>query len=177
MLDKINISQIIKEHFSTFQDEKSGKKDNIDFIIFIYIPITISIVLAYFFHDLEIFTTILITSLSIFTGLLFNLLLLTYDLIKKNKSDKSTENIAGIKTKSDDDITIKSKLLKQIFNNISYSILISIFAIMLLLLSFIWNNCYYYITLSSIIYFLVINFFLTLLMVLKRTHKLLSSEF
>lgn len=177
MLDKVNISLIIKKHFSTFQDEKTGEKDYVDHLIFIYIPIIISIVLAYFFHDLEKFTTILITSLSIFTGLLFNLLLLTYDLIKRNENEKSIKNGEDIKTKKDNDITIKGRLLKQIFSNISYSILISIFAILFLLLSFAWNNCYYNITLSSIIYFLVINFFLTLLMVLKRTHNLLSSEF
>lgn len=177
MFDKVNISLIIKKHFSTFQDESTGEKDYVDLLIFIYIPIIASCVLGFFFHDLKNFTTILITSLSIFTGLLFNLLLLTYDLIKRNESEKSFRPGEDIKTKKDNDVIIKGRLLKQIFSNISYSILISIFAIVFLLLSFAWDNCFYNIALSAIIYFLVVNFFLTLLMVLKRAHNLLSSEF
>jgi len=177
MLDKINIKKIIKNHFATFQDERTGGKDVIDYIIFIYSPLLISILSALFFHNIGKFSNVLITSLSIFTGLLFNLLLLTYDLIKRNENEKNNLAEKELKTKQDDDLKIKGRLLNQIFNNISYSILIAIFALLILFLSLIWNNCYYQIVLSFIIYFLVINFFLTMLMVLKRTHNLLSTEF
>lgn len=117
-------------------------------------------------------------SLSIFTGLLFSLMLLTYDLVKRNEEqsiNKSGES--NLKTKEKDDIALKGKILKQIFNNISYSILVAIFSIMSLLLIYIWNNPIYKFIIEFSVYFLVINFFLTLLMVLKRTHKLLSNEF
>lgn len=178
MFDKINIKNILKDHFSTLQNERTGNKDVLDYIVFFIIPLLISGMLVWVFNDLKQFASILITSLSIFTGLLFNLILLTYDLIKRNeKQGLASKDKSDLKTKEDDDIVIKGKILRQIFTNISYSIVIAIFTIISLLLLYIWDNQVYKYIIGFIVYFLVLNFFLTLLMVLKRTHRLLSSEF
>jgi hypothetical protein len=177
MIDKINIKKIVRKHFATFQDERTGKKDVLDYIFFIFLPLLISVIFAIKFQNINSLANILIISLSIFTGLLFNLLLLTYDLVKRNDNKIIGLRKEELKTKEDDDLKIKGRLLKQIFNNISYSILISLFAVLILFLSLLWDNYYYNVILSFAIYFLTINFFLTMLMVLKRTHNLLSSEF
>ena len=178
MFDKINIKNIIKDHFSTLVNERTGNKSVIDYFVFIGIPILISSLLVFVFDDLKQFATILITSLSIFTGLLFNLILLTYDLIKRNEAEPIQVDVENErKTKLDDDKKVKGKILKQIFTNISYSILIAIFSIISLLLLYIWDHHLYKLIIVFLVYFFVVNFFLTLLMVLKRTHRLLSSEF
>lgn len=178
MFDKINIKNILQDHFSTLQNERTGNGDVLDYIVFFVLPLLISGVLVWIFNDLQQFASILITSLSIFTGLLFNLVLLTYDLIKRNeKQDLDIKDKSDLKTKEDHDIVIKGKILRQIFTNISYSIVVAIFTIISLLLLYIWNNPVYKYIIGFVIYFLVLNFFLTLLMVLKRTHRLLSSEF
>ena len=168
MLDKINPKNIILDHISTLKNYRTQKTSFGDIFTFFILPLIIGVFLL-FFIKIEIsdgVINILITSLSIFAALLFNLLLLVYEIVNGN----------GNKTK------IKSKALKEIYSNISFSIFSSILAVILLLL---YSIIYTYVNgkqifiwiINFLIYYLTITFLLTLFMILKRIHVLLSKEF
>jgi hypothetical protein len=181
MIEKINISRIIKDHINTLKDYEAGTYYAWDFIIFFFTPLVVSIILISYHVIIDKdMANALVTSLSIFAALLFNLLLLIYDITRK---DLKREEAGNNKVKTD--------LLKQIFCNISFSILVSVFAISLLLLVFLnisintsiigrsiaVTNTQVNSFLSIFIYYLTTSFILTLFMVLKRVHVLLKGEF
>ena len=69
-------------------------------------------------------------------------------------------------------------LLREIFTNISYSIVVSVFCIAILLIAYLDIGTGIFLKIFSfIVYFLVIQFLLTMFMVLKRVHVLLSIPF
>jgi hypothetical protein len=173
-VEKINPAKIIRDHILTLKNYDSHRYSMGDFIIFLILPIGIAGGLAYCIpksdkNPNEILDKdvvgILITSLSIFAALLFNLLLLVYDIVKKANPD---EPFAVLKT----------RFLKEIYANVSYSIFVSMLAVIILLISLLGtSNDLIRIAATFLIYFLVANFILTLLMILRRVHILLSKEF
>lgn len=176
MIEKINISKIVIDHISTFKDYSTGKYNFADFFLFFLFPFLIAGILTYFNVVLsENIVNVLVTSLSIFAALLFNLLLLIYDIIQK---PDDTNNIRKL----------KKNFLKEIYSNISFCILIAIITVILLLISFLnfdnqqiefiyqQSNIFSCI-ITFFIYYFVMLFIFTLLMILKRVHVLLSKEF
>ena len=164
MFDKVNVSKIIRDHISTLKDYRTNKYKIGDFILFFVTPLFFAVIFPYFnillTHNL---ISILITSLSIFAALLFNLLLLIYDIVQKSKNENR----------------LKIKFLKEIYSNISFCILIAIWAVVfLILISISDSRCSTLIFLSFnfIAYYLMVLFLLTLFMVLKRIHVLLYKE-
>jgi len=167
-MSKINPILIIKDHLITLVDYQKNQTENKpqysiwDFFVFYGIPLIVAIVCIRYFKEISSsLTNILITTFSIFVGLLLNLLVIIYDLVKKS-IEKNNE--------------LKRRFLREIFSNVSYSILISLLLVCCLLISLI-DIDYLQLTLSFVSYFLIGNFFLTILMILKRIHILLSKEF
>ncbi len=165
-MEKLNLIRIIRDHIQTLKNYNSGRYSFWDFVVFLLFPLVIAGCLTYFLCALnkDLINT-LITSLSVFAALLFNLLLLIYDIVKKaNPSDSFAE--------------LKTRFLREIYANISYSILISMLAIILLLVSSLnVSNHFFQTALTYLVYFLLGNFILTLFMILRRVHILLSTEF
>ncbi len=165
MLNKINISKIILDHLKTMCDPKTGKPFWGDIFLFFIIPAIFGIILLLFHYSIGVeIINLLVTSLSVFAALLFNLLLLIYDIVRKNDiTDKNR---------------LKNAFLKEIFTNISFCIFIAIVTIILLLLAYLKINFQW---LLNSVYFLICYlltlFLLTLFMILKRVHILLSKEF
>jgi len=171
MITKINISNIILDHLGTLKNDQGTAYLKADIALFYFVPLILASYLAIGVDiDIGKFSTTLSAIFSIFAALLFNLLLLIYTIF-----DKKNEKI-----KNDVDYDRKEKirinLIKEIYSNISYSIFISLICLIFVVLS---NNVSGYTekTFSFYTYFFSINFFLTLLMVLKRIHVLLSDEF
>ncbi len=182
MLSKINIVSIIKDHLKTLKNFQSGKYYWGDIFIFFVLPLIATIILI--FKDFSLkdeLVQILITSFSIFTALLFNLLLLTFDIVKKNITVNSNEENKkeNAEDKSEFDVLQKIKilLLKEIYANISYSILMSILCLVFLMLTQVEIKGIYLIIIKAFIFFISINFLGTLFQILKRIHSLLSNEF
>lgn len=173
-MEKINPSVIVRDHIRTLKSYGSGRHSFGDIVIFLILPLGLAGALAYIHpksdkNPTEIFSEnvveILVTSLSVFAALLFNLLLLVYDIVKKAKKD---EPFAELKT----------QFLREINANVSYSILVSMLAVVILLISLIGtSNRLLQITIAFLVYFLLANFIVTLFMVLRRIHILLSKEF
>lgn len=170
MLTKISPSKIIKDHFSTFKNDETGRKMISDYFLFFLVPSIIAILICVFADPKVIIKNLvdtLITSISIFAALLFNLLLLVFDLVQKiNDVDSKEKNLQ------------KREFLRQIYSNISYSIFISIISVILLLLFKSFDNLIWLQNLLCFFSFTFIgNFVLTLIMILKRIHSLFTVEF
>jgi len=167
MFNKVNVLDIVKNHLGTLIDDSTGNPRPLDFVLFFIFPLSIATALTFYFKvkiDGNL-AGLLATVLSIVTGLLFNLLVLIFDISGRNKEVfKKKERV--------------SNFLEQIYINISFSILIAILAVILVILrSFnIWPAIGADI-LSFGVYFLVSLFLLTLLMVLKRIDTLLLEDF
>jgi FtsH-binding integral membrane protein len=157
MLNKINCSKILSDHIKTLKYADDNKYSIPDIILFYFAPIAVAGYLYYEGIRLTIEqVNILITVFAIFTGLLLNLLLIVYDIVSKNNTTPT-----------------KTKFLHEIYSNISYTILLSIITIIVLIaISFISKIT----ILSALVIALVIHFLLTILMILKRVHILLSKE-
>ncbi len=163
MFSKINCYRIIIDHFRTLSDANTGKVIVGDIVVFVGLPFLVAIA-AFLLHiDIdEGLINLLATSLSIFAALLFNLLLLVFDIIEKGKAHQGD---------------LKTKFLKEIFSNISFCILLSILAVIFLIIAnFASTFSWFSQVLDILIVFLVSMFILTLFMILKRVHILMSKE-
>src|SRR5258706_7278329 len=180
IFEKIDIREIITDHFKTLLDENTGKGSVSDVLLFVLMPLIGSLLLVYFNFLLgENMINIIIASLSIFVGLLLNLLMLMIGML-----DKCKETIKSIKAaKQGDpffsyDLTLvekREKLLKYTYQNISFAILISLLTIPVMILALLNNDLIKIASNFTGDVFLFI-FLLTLLMILRRVHVLLRTE-
>lgn len=164
MLSKINIWRIITDHLATLKDADKGRPGFSDFFLFLLLPCGGAVVIVFVFHKLlsDNLINILITSLSIFVGLLLNLLVIIFDIINKITERKTEE--------------LKKMFLREIYSNISFSILNSLITIGFLVVALI-DQPEIKMAANVLADTFLILFGLTLLMILKRVHVLLSNEF
>lgn len=174
MPNKINPGLIIKQHIDTLHDGRDGNLSLGDIVFFFGLPLAIAVIFIIF--NIKLNTNAmnsLLVSLSIFTPLLLSLLVLIYDMGQKAVDKFYKQSFIG-------NFERHMSKLKQINANISFSILISITAIIFLIIlslnqwdDTIWIYNSLILILNGFIYFCLGVFSLTLLMILKRTHKLI----
>ncbi|AWI08268.1 hypothetical protein CKA38_02420 [Ereboglobus luteus] len=142
------------------RDDGRDKISKRDIFLFYALPIIISIGVVFLLNKNISSDTInlLITIFSIFVGLLLNLLVL----------------IVGFRNTIMQN-AIKHKVLDETFYNISYAILISVILIVLLFTAIVSSGIPMQI-ISTTSFFIIGNFILTLLMILKRVHMLLTKQ-
>ena len=149
MFTRLNVRVILAVHLKTLRSHRTGKIRASEFFLFFVLPMFIALVAVYPLQVLltENLVNLLITVFSIFAGLLFNLLILVFEIADK-ESDKAKSlilNRSSYEAKNSQDLldttqeTLKdSRLVREIlyetYINISFCILISIFGIMTLLL-------------------------------------------
>ena len=158
---KFDITEVVIDHLNTLRDYRNGKISALDIAVTFFAPLIVSIWAVPFFgmsyHNQE---GNIIIALSVFAALLFNLMILILD---KNKNTSELEQ----------------SQLNEIYYNISYCILVALFDIALLLLLSIINTSSIEIVLCTIrflSFFLLLNFFLTMLLILKRMHKVIKNK-
>lgn len=164
MFSKINLAKIVIAHYRTFRSVRSGKIIKGEVFLFFIFPVICGSFTVYvdgFSYERD-YVNILIASLSILAGFLFNLIALIFGFLEK------------ITRNAEKDL-IKLKLTKEIHANISFAIVLALTCIILLLLCDIR-----YLWLKSIINALALSFTvafaLCLLMILKRVYILMSKE-
>lgn len=163
MSSKINVWHIVEDHLATLVVYGTQKASKIDYVVFYVLPFVCTAGLTWQGFRLDTSeSTILITALSIFAALLFNLLLLTHSIVSSTGFDEHPR---------------RHELLEQIYAHISYAILVAVVAVAFLLLDVVWPNCIVNTIASFVVYFFVMNFLATLLLILKRIHEMLSREF
>lgn len=164
MSKKLDARDIVADHFGTLVDYRTGESSTLDVLVFFGVPAVGALAMLWCGMRLnQGQTTVLITALSIFAALLFNLLLLTHSII--------TDAEVG------EDTTRRPRRLREIYSNISYSILVAVLAVALLLLNVLFEVVWVSVSTSGLVYFLVANFLLTLFLILKRIHLMLREEF
>lgn len=187
MFDRIEISSLLSQHMTTFyhyEKRKFYNKTEVPFsdkIIFLIAPILVSILLC--FSGLKFnreYVNIALTSLSIFTGLLFTLLTMILGLVQENAKTEFDKVPATEKRQT----LAKIDLTKHLFVNTAFSIVLSILALFFVLSTQFYpsrfidyistfscysviKNLYLYST-NGLSFFLLIEFLLTILMILKR---------
>lgn len=194
VFDRIDVSTIFQEHKTTFYHYEKKKFYNkceiplSDKILFLFIPLFLSVffcVLGLKFN--KDYLNITLTCLSIFAGLLFGLLTMVFNLIQSNQ--KLPENIDNESKKRQ---TAKIDLTKHLFINIGFSIVLTILALVFVLATQFYpikliklihqwqyfeelKQGYLYFT-NGISFFLIIEFFLTLLMIIRRFTMLFLNQ-
>jgi amino acid transporter len=158
VFSKVNIWLIVSDHVNTFRSYATSRIWPGDILLFLLAPAAAALFLVFglqFRLDVPAIN-VLITSLSVFSALLFNLLLLIYDILRKERGDQ-------------DQSKQRRQFLGQISSNISFSILVAVIASPWFCSSSRWIFLLTD-TPTTVIHFLVINFILTVLMILKRVH-------
>ena len=217
VLERISFSNIVHDYINTFYNY--GAKRNTakskpllgDYILFLFTPVIISILLVLIGVRIDVsFFDLLISSLSIFTGLLFSLLTLVYDIGKKEKAelDKICQeldlyqdenfNFSKVSLQKSRKVKNEDKVvyIKEIFTQISFAIIMSIISICLIFLTqlnapdlenFALNilsqemiemvKCLFVKIVTMLSYFLLIEFVLSLPLILRRFYSLYKLEF
>jgi hypothetical protein len=166
VFENINIWLIVQDHVKTWRNFATGRISIGDVLIFVVAPILAAPFLVFVlqFRLDGPAINVLITSMSVFSALLFNLLLLIYDILRKESGEQQKS-------------AIRRQFLSYIYSNISFGILTAVVSIAMLLLLFIKVDLLIFTNaINVVVDFLVINFILTMLMILKRVHILLRKE-
>ena len=169
MIDKVNITKIVRDHLGTFKDYSTRKYRPLDFLLFFLVPLFVAVGFVGLLGALPTnLIGVIATSLSIFTALLLNLLLLAYNITRSSESP-SDEGIREM----------REKLFHEIFSNIAFAVLVALVTVGCVLIFGVVSDCASQLAthiLSAVIYYLGTLFLLTLLMLLKRVYALLSNE-
>jgi hypothetical protein len=166
MSSKISFGSIVSDHWKTLQNNNTKHVSLVDICIFIVAPTALSATLCLCGIVLsDTLSNILATAFSIFAALLFNLLLLVYDLLKKEETSAVPN-------------PLRQDLLDEVSKNISFSVLVSLLVIIFLIVSSIKIKAHWVEAVASgITFWFSTVFLLTLFMVLKRIHNLLVTTF
>lgn len=166
MFEKMSIRPILRDHLATLHSYDSDRVSYSDIFVYFIIPFAVAAVLTYFRPVLaDALVSVLATSLSIFAALLFNLILLIYDLTNRQSDGMG-------------DWQLRQKLLIEIYSNVSFCILTAVWTLIILLIDYLGlsQHKYFLGLLAFLVYWLVIIFLFTLFIVLKRIHILLRRE-
>ena len=168
MIDKINVSQIVVDHVRTLRSDATGKVHLSDYLLFLALPLIVSALPVYYQTELkESVVTLLMAAFSIFAGLLINVLVLIYTVAIRLED--------AVKVSDDGRYQLEREFIKQIFSNVSFSILVSVLIVFVLFVSSV-SPKYVNIAGAAICTFLIVEFTFTLLMSLKRLHVLLANR-
>lgn len=163
MSSKLNISAIVVDHFATLVDSADGSQSYLDILVFYGLPTGIG--LAAWVSGLIIQPTttgVVATSLSVFAGLLLNLLLLLHTILSGMKDESPT--------------SVKAVLVRQLHANISYGILVSVLALVMFLVADLVSTDGAKGWQVAFLVGILAHFVLTLCLVLKRTYLLVDSK-
>ena len=189
MYSKFNVLHIIKSHVLTIY-EKDERGDIKELYFYFGMPILFSL-LALLAPITDGIATLISTVMSIFSGLLLNVQVLSCD-IKTKLTERSTYQInadGSIFTDHEKyDLKNQQQLTEELFKNISFAIVLTLITITSLLLWYLWvvpKQWYAWyaptvwkcgtILFSVIIYYETILFLLTMLMIVKRSYALVMA--
>lgn len=149
----INVDIIIVKHFETLLEDSSKF---CFYLYFVIIPLFSAILLLLLQKTLAADSAnTLITAFSIFTGLLLNVILIIFAIVDRRKVEDADRKAS----------------FEHLYANSIYALLFSTLLLLFLILLVVlndWNNIPLVIFFSFIIYFGVVHFIMTLLMIFKR---------
>lgn len=166
ILNKIDLRDVVRGHLATLVHDNKEQTRNVgDLILFYAVPTVVALLVLLFQvtmsdNAIDVSTN----ALAILAGLLFNLLVVLQSL-GLPQSGKGIAKVAR-------------RLAKQVYSNIAYAILISLFALVALLIASNYErNSLGRSVAGTVATLLILHFALTMGMVLKRMHVMLKTEF
>lgn len=187
MSSKINVIGIITGHWKTLENNSTQRVSVGDMLTFLLIPIALAFLTIVFkFKFTTDLTSLLVNFGAIFTALLLSVLVLVYDQSTKLEEKKNADS-------GDVSIGTKRILLDQLYFNICYSIIISVTLVVACFLEAICRGKIGTITIplenpisvcvdintyiaTPLVTFITVNLILTILMIVKRMHALLTAH-
>lgn len=169
-MQKINILIILRDHLSTLTDDNSGKISWLDIGFFYCLPIALGV--AFYLHPIALPSSIegaLIAVFSVFGALLFSAQVALYSLSPSapDECGDPIQNAANIERARKE-----KNFFKDVNYNVSYLILLScIFLILFIALMVASASARVE---GAVLTFAVTHFFLSLLMLVKRSHVAFS---
>ena len=185
MSSKINVMKIITGHWKTLENNRTKRVSVGDMVTFLLIPIALAVLTVVFkFKFTTDLTSLLVNFGAIFTALLLSVLVLVYDQSTKLEEKKHSSS-------GDISIGIKGTLLDQLYFNICYSIIISVALVVACFIEAICRSKVGTVTIpldnpisfcvdintyfaTPLVTFITVNLILTILMIVKRMHALLT---
>lgn len=163
MFEKLDLTDVVRDHYRTLVDHGTGKRDIGDLVVFTMVPVLVATYCAGLVGSMPASTSsMLITALSIFAGLLFNILVLIHALSLKSLAPTGADEAR--------------RMLQEIYANTAYAVLVALMAIAALTLGGIGGDGVSRRIADFAAITLSVHFTLTLMMVLKRLHRLLMLE-
>ncbi|MFT6198231.1 MAG: hypothetical protein ACJAXY_002580 [Nonlabens sp.] len=185
MSSKINVGKIYYLHFCTLTNNRTKKISKFDIFTFLVVPLLVSATFVILKLDLSFeLISAIITFSAIFSGLLMNVLVLVYDQSKQNDNEikqykQNKRNKEHVSPKDENNFKVKKKVLTELYNNITYTILNSVFIVILSLLLILAKKDGWYVAeeylINPLVIFVTVNVFLTAIMTVKRLHALLDN--
>lgn len=168
MSSKINVTDIILGHIATLADP-SGKRSIMDYVTFFAVPTLFAVLGCMAKYNLKSeVSSMLVNFGAIFTALLLSVLVLVYDQESKLSDVRNIDPL----------FDAKKKLLKELYYNICFSIISSIFLVGLCFVHSIMSKTsggvYAVYVLTPLIIFVTANLILTIVMIVKRMHAMLT---
>lgn len=170
LYDKADVLPILRAHMSTMSSYRTGKPLVTDYLFFFGMPILFGATLVGFGFGFRVDAiTGFLNAFAILTGLLLNLLVLVFTI---SVSSASSERA---------DVQLRRRVLKEIFVNVCYCIIVAVLATATSLTALSYTESRTGAQAGKIATFLLafftLNFVFSLLMILKRMYKLISTEF
>jgi hypothetical protein len=163
MLGKIDIRDIVRDHFRTMVDYGTGRRSIADILLFLVLPATAALACDRVGITIDgNAVNVLITAVSILAGLLFNVLVLIHTVATRFTAPTGPKD--------------GTRFLSEIYSNIAYAILLCLVTLIPLAFLAMSSTTWLIRLLNGISAFLLIHLLLTLLMILKRLHALLRLE-
>jgi len=132
MLSKYHIIEILKDTFKSLGTNINGYRDKPIqvFVMFIILPILLSVLMIYFgiFVNKDL-TSLLVSGLSIFCGLFFSLIIVVVDKVNKRKEQLSSQEDEEVRNYIFRYVLFSKSLIAQI----SFAIIICIVIILFIL--------------------------------------------
>ena len=198
-MGKFNIINIIKKHYSAFYNANIGDENNriIDkcsifwyhfyplvglvFIILYWVCKTISDTGNFSFDKFFInaiivdnFILSIITTVAIFSPLLFSTFILMFDM--HNQFKNKLNDTSNIGTKDKKILKKKAIVTNEMFAHICFSIILCIFILLCSLIYFIVKCPFFLFIIINIDIYMILLFFETLFMIMKRLFNLIYQD-
>lgn len=194
MSSKVNVYDIIIGHLSTLKSSGSDKLNKVDILTFYGIPLLFSIlsILKDFDLDKDL-TSLLVNFGSIFTALLLSVLVLIYDQENKLDDKKAMIDQANHANGKSDEVPFyaaKKQILNELYFTICYCVIGSMLLVFIAAINsviktddfdMVFKTVSFSFDLNTDIFtplciYIAINLILTIVMIVKRMHVLLTTE-
>ena len=182
MSSKINITEIVADHFRTLRNYGENRPSPIDITVFTVCPLIAGLIV--FLNGFGLGSNLvnaLINASAIFVGLLLNLLMLMFDQQNKAKSRLEAVRLMAAPPVSGEEGSLKLRIsiISEVVSNISYTVLVCVVSLcsLLAMAARVNDNTTGYISLilSALNVAVWFNIILTIVMIIKRVFKLFKA--